>query len=205
MCKREANGGTVRHGSRWSCIGARVARRQQSDKGKASMKIFSSVAVLSMMLAWPVGAQTTPSPTPASPPTAQTSPSGSQLQWYSHQADEMRASKLIGATVRNDANESIGSINELILGKDGKVAAVVIGVGGFLGIGEREVALDFKSLRFERDTGAMARADSVVVRVNATKDALKAAPAWTWEDRTGTGTSPTAPPATRPAPGGTTK
>jgi hypothetical protein len=193
MCKREVNGGTVRHGSRWSCIGARVARRQQSDKGKASMKIFSSVAILSMMLAWPVGAQTTPSPTPASPPTAQTSPSGSQLQWYSHQADEMRASKLIGATVRNDANESIGSINELILGKDGKVAAVVIGVGGFLGIGEREVALDFNSLKFERDTGAMARADSVVVRVNATKDALKAAPAWTWEDRTTT------------APGGTTK
>ena len=170
------------------------------------MKVLSSVAIISMtLLASPVSAQTTPSPAPASPPTAQTSPSGSQLQWYSHQADEMRASKLIGATVRNDANESIGSINELILGKDGKVAAVVIGVGGFLGIGEREVALDFKSLRFERDTGAMARADSVVVRVNATKDALKAAPAWTWEDRTGTGTSPTAPPATRPAPGGTTK
>jgi hypothetical protein len=188
-------------------MGAQVARRQQSDKGKASMKVFSSVAIVSMtLLASPVGAQTTPSPTPASPPTAQTSPSGgSQLQWYRHQADEMRASKLIGATVRNDANESIGSINELILGKDGKVAAVVVGVGGFLGIGEREVALDFKSLRFERDTGAMARADSVVVRVNATKDALKAAPAWTWEDRTGTGTSPTAPPATRPAPGGTTK
>jgi hypothetical protein len=173
------------------------------------MKVLSSVAIISMtLLASPVSAQTTPSPAPASPPTAQTSPSsGSQLQWYSHRADEMRASKLIGATVRNDANESIGSINELILGKDGKVAAVVIGVGGFLGIGEREVALDFKSLRFERDTGAMARADSVVVRVNATKDALKAAPAWTWEDRTttGTGTSPTAPPATRPAPGGTTK
>jgi hypothetical protein len=171
------------------------------------MKVFSSVAIVSMtLLALPVGAQTTPPP--VSPPTAQTSPStGSQLQWYSHRADEMRASKLIGATVRNDANESIGSINELILGKDGKVAAVVIGVGGFLGIGEREVALDFKSLRFERDTSAMARADSVVVRVNATKDALKAAPAWTWEDRTttGTGTSPTAPPATRPAPGGTTK
>src|SRR6476659_2573093 len=106
MCKREANCGTVRHGSRWSCIGAQVARCQQSDKGKASMKVFSSVAILSMMLAWPVSAQTTPSPAPASPPTAQTSPSsGSQLQWYRHQADEMRASKLIGATVRNDANE----------------------------------------------------------------------------------------------------
>lgn len=60
----------------------------------------------------------------------------------------MRASKLIGAAVRNDANESIGDINEIILDKDGKVAAVVVGVGGFLGMGEREVALEFKSLRF---------------------------------------------------------
>jgi hypothetical protein len=81
---------------------------------------------------------------------------------------------------------------------------VVVGVGGFLGIGEREVALDFKSLKFERDTSATARADSVVVRVNATKDALKAAPAWTWDERSGTGSPPGAAPANRPAPGGTT-
>jgi hypothetical protein len=127
-----------------------------------------------------------------------------QPQWYSHQADEMRASKLIGASVRNDANESIGSINDLILSKDGGVAAVVVGVGGFLGIGEREVALDFKSLKFERDTSATARADAVVVRVNATKDALKAAPAWAWDERSTTGSSPSVPPASRPAPSGTT-
>ena len=53
--------------------------------------------------------------------------------WYSRQGNEMRASKLIGTTVQNDADESIGKINEVVLGKDGKVAAVVVGVGGFLG------------------------------------------------------------------------
>ena len=109
----------------------------------------------------------------------------------------MRASKLIGAGVRNDANERIGEINEIILDKDRKVAAVVIGVGGFLGIGEREVALDFKSLRIERDNSAMTESGANVIKVNATKDQLKAAPAWTWDDRSGT--SPT---RTTPAPGG---
>jgi hypothetical protein len=166
------------------------------------MKVFGSVSILAMtLLASPLWAQTQ---APSTPP-AQTAPSASpQLQWYSHQGDEMRASKLIGASVRNDANESIGSINELILAKDGRVAAVVVGVGGFLGIGEREVALDFKSLKFERDTSATARADSVVVRVNATKDALKAAPAWTWDERSSTGSPSATAPANRPAPGGTT-
>lgn len=90
---------------------------------------------------------------------------------YSHQADEVRASKLIGTKVINTANETIGDVNEVILGKDGKVAAVIVGVGGFLG--EREVALTFDSLRMTRDSG-----NNLVLSVNATKDGLKAAPEW---------------------------
>jgi hypothetical protein len=200
MCEPIA--GTRSLASRLSCtVRARDAPHNNQTKEQA-MKVFGSVSILAMtLLASPLCAQTQ-APTP---PPAQTAPSASaQPQWYSHQADEMRASKLIGASVRNDANESIGSINELILGKDGRLAAVVVGVGGFLGIGEREVALDFKSLKFERDTSATARADSVVVRVNATRDALKAAPAWTWDERSSTGSPPATPPANRPAPGGTT-
>ena len=57
------------------------------------------------------------------------------------------------------------------MGKDGKVAAVIVGVGGFLG--EREVALTFDSLRMTRDSG-----NNLVLSVNATKDGLKAAPEW---------------------------
>ena len=63
----------------------------------------------------------------------------------------MRASKLIGTNVTNAANELVGEINDIVLGKDGKVAAVIVGVGGFLGIGEREVALSYGSLRFSKD------------------------------------------------------
>ena len=96
--------------------------------------------------------------------------------WYSHQADEVRASKLIGTKVINTANETIGDVNEVVLGKDGKVAAVIVGVGGFLGMGEREVALTFDSLRMTRDSG-----NNLVLSVNATKDGLKAAPEWRWD------------------------
>ena len=89
----------------------------------------------------------------------------------------MRASKLIGTKVVNAANETVGDVNEIVLGRDGKVAAVIIGVGGFLGIGEREVAVSFNSLQMRRD-----QSNDLVLTINATKDALKSAPAWRWED-----------------------
>jgi len=111
---------------------------------------------------------------PSAPPPA-TAPSGQPL-WYSHQPDEMRASKLIGTKVVNAANETVGDINEIVLGKDGKVAAVIIGVGGFLGIGEREVAVSFNSLQMRRDQN-----NNLVLVINATRDVLKDAPAWRWE------------------------
>jgi sporulation protein YlmC with PRC-barrel domain len=81
-------------------------------------------ACLMLAAAAPSLAQTTTQPPAATPPPA-ASPSG-QPMWYSHQADEMRASKLIGTKVVNTANETIGDINEIVLGKDGKVAAVII-------------------------------------------------------------------------------
>jgi len=59
-----------------------------------------------------------------------------------------RASKLVGLSVYNDNNESIGAINDLLTEKDGKIKAVVIGVGGFLGIGEHLVAIPFEKVKF---------------------------------------------------------
>jgi sporulation protein YlmC with PRC-barrel domain len=59
-----------------------------------------------------------------------------------------RASKLMGLDVYNDANEKLGDVNELILDKNGKVSAVVIGVGGFLGMGEHDIAVSMDKLKF---------------------------------------------------------
>jgi sporulation protein YlmC with PRC-barrel domain len=59
-----------------------------------------------------------------------------------------RASKVVGLNVYNDKNESVGSINDLLTDKNGKIVAVVIGVGGFLGMGEHLVAVPFEKVKF---------------------------------------------------------
>ncbi len=61
---------------------------------------------------------------------------------------EWRASKLVGVNVYNDSNEKLGSIDELIVNKQGKVDKVIIGVGGFLGVGQRDIAVNFDQLKF---------------------------------------------------------
>jgi hypothetical protein len=55
----------------------------------------------------------------------------------------------VGATVYNDSNQSIGSVDDLIVGQDGKISTAVISVGGFLGIGSKLVRVPYDQLRFE--------------------------------------------------------
>jgi sporulation protein YlmC with PRC-barrel domain len=143
----------------------------------------ASVAVFASHLAFAqqAGMPGQPSPLAVNPTSG--------AQWYTQHGNEMRASRLIGTTVVNDANESVGKISELVLSKDGKVAAVVIGVGGFLGMGEREVAVNFASLRIAHDSN-----NKTTVSLNATKDSLKSAPEWQWiGDRSGTSGNSSAP------------
>jgi sporulation protein YlmC with PRC-barrel domain len=59
-----------------------------------------------------------------------------------------RTSKLVGLNVYNDSNESLGSINDLLADKNGDIKAVVIGVGGFLGVGEHLVAVPMDKVKF---------------------------------------------------------
>jgi sporulation protein YlmC with PRC-barrel domain len=61
---------------------------------------------------------------------------------------DWRASKVVGLNVYNDNNESLGSINDLLLDKSGNIKAVVLGVGGFLGVGEHLVAVPFDKIKF---------------------------------------------------------
>jgi hypothetical protein len=75
----------------------------------------------------------------AAPPTG-TSESALQGTW--------RASKVVGVNVYNDQNQKIGSINDLLMDKNGSIKAAVIGVGGFLGMGEHLVAVSFDKLKF---------------------------------------------------------
>ena len=61
---------------------------------------------------------------------------------------DWRASKVVGLKVYNDNNESLGSINDLLMDKGGSIKAVVLGVGGFLGVGQHLVAVPLDKVKF---------------------------------------------------------
>jgi hypothetical protein len=83
-----------------------------------------------------------------------------------------RASKLIGATVHNEADEKIGSVDDLIVtGKD-RVVYAIVSVGGFLGVGDKLVAVPFEGFKL---------APEKAVLPGATKDALQNMPKFTYQ------------------------
>jgi sporulation protein YlmC with PRC-barrel domain len=67
------------------------------------------------------------------------------------QADQIRASKMIGSSVYDVQNRNIGKIRDLVLDRDGKVAAVVIDVGTFLGMGGKTVAVKVSDLKTDNN------------------------------------------------------
>ena len=85
-------------------------------------------------------------------------------------AGGLRASEVVGADVKNPAGDNIGEISEVILQPDGSVNGVVVDVGGFLGVGDRPVLLNWKDLHFTGTTGDLA------VTTTLGKDQLTAFP-----------------------------
>ena len=75
-----------------------------------------------------------------------------------------RATKLVGATVQNDAGEKIGTIDDLIVDRDDRVPYAIVSVGGFLGMGDKLVAVPFAVFKVYPDK---------TVLPNATRDMLK--------------------------------
>jgi sporulation protein YlmC with PRC-barrel domain len=83
---------------------------------------------------------------PAAATTATTTTTTASGEW--------RASKMVGLKIYNDANESVGSISDLLMDKNGDVKIAVIGVGGFLGMGEHLVAVPYDKLKFVNEAVA---------------------------------------------------
>jgi PRC-barrel domain len=80
-----------------------------------------------------------------------------------------RASKVVGSSVVNEANETIGKIDDLLVTRDGKEPYAVLSIGGFLGMGTHMVVVRYDSLKF---------ADNRIVLPGGTKDGLKMLPAF---------------------------
>ncbi|PSO21814.1 PRC-barrel domain-containing protein [Bradyrhizobium sp. MOS003] len=84
--------------------------------------------------------------TPTAATTATTTTTTASGQW--------RTSKMDGLKVYNDANENIGTISDLLMDKSGDIKIAVIGVGGFLGLGEHLVAVPYEKLKFVNEAVA---------------------------------------------------
>lgn len=78
-----------------------------------------------------------------------------------------RASKIVGADVYNGANETVGTVDDVIVSNDGKIPYVVLAVGGFLGMGQRLVVVS---------SSALAIRDGKIIIGDASREQLKALP-----------------------------
>jgi sporulation protein YlmC with PRC-barrel domain len=144
----------------------------------------------------------TPAPSAAVMPSASTS---SAKFVNSQRQDQFLASKFKGTDVIGNDDKKIGDVSDILFDKDGKIDAYVVGVGGFLGIGSKDVALAPNA--FQVVAGDKSKNESDKLRLSMTKDELKQAanfePYKAPSSTTGMGSSTTRPlgssPATRPA------
>jgi sporulation protein YlmC with PRC-barrel domain len=97
---------------------------------------FAAAAVGAMLAGAPAFAQSTAAPPKPTDFLTQEKP------------DQWRASKLAGVAIYGDNDQKVGSITDILVGHDGKAQYIVIGVGGFLGIGKKDVAVPFESVTF---------------------------------------------------------
>ncbi|MBO9122890.1 MULTISPECIES: PRC-barrel domain-containing protein [unclassified Rhizobium] len=109
---------------------------------------------------------------PAPAATTDTAQAGGGTYLTEQSADQVSANTYIGQAVYNGTNESIGNVNDLIMKKDGGLVAAVIGVGGFLGIGEKNVAVPMEKITVAQNTTD----GSVKLTTSETAETLKAAP-----------------------------
>jgi len=145
----------------------------------ASMATMIAAAAL---IAGPALAQTTsathaaaPTPPPGMTPSHTTAGAGGtatssapSTPKYFTADHQVRVSKVVGASVVNDQNQTVGSIDDLLMSdNDHKAATAVISVGGFLGMGSKLVSVPFDQLKIENDK---------IVMPGATKASLEGMP-----------------------------
>jgi sporulation protein YlmC with PRC-barrel domain len=158
------------------------------------MSKFMLPAAMSVLLATaPVLAQTTQAPPAALEKAAPAAGSPATIKYITPNPEHLRASKLRGVDVYNDQNEKIGDVTEVLLDKQGRIDGVVIGVGGFLGIGQRDVAVPFNAIQWQM-TPVAARTGVGTTSTTTTTTGTTTAT---------TGTTAPAGTATTPPPAGT--
>jgi hypothetical protein len=112
----------------------------------------------------------TPDQPKQSPPAATADKSADKNQVITEQKpDQLLATKLKGTNVVGSNDEKVGDISDILFDKDGKILAYVVGVGGFLGIGAKDVALSPASFQMM----PASERESMKLKISMSKDELK--------------------------------
>ena len=129
------------------------------------MRNLASAAVVALLLAVPFGF------TPASAATYEQAitslPSGA-----------LPISDYYNQSVYDNQDNKVGDVNDLLVDKDGRIGAAIVGVGGFLGAGEKNVAVPFNALKLTEKNGKR------YLVMDTTKEALNSAPGYTFDRST---------------------
>jgi sporulation protein YlmC with PRC-barrel domain len=91
---------------------------------------------------------------------------------------DLSAENLIGTAIYSPEDETVGEVGDVIFDQGGSIQAVIVDVGGFLGVGEKPVAIQFDALNVQKDTNGDLR-----LMVNATQEQLENAPAYEVEQQ----------------------
>ncbi|MEH3148659.1 MAG: PRC-barrel domain-containing protein [Methylobacterium frigidaeris] len=102
-----------------------------------------------------------------------------KLKYVTVKPADVMSSKLVGTTVYNNKNETVGEVQDLVIENGKSITGVVVGVGGFLGLGESYVVLDPSTLAMSNKNGKW------TVHVDTDKDTLKGAPKFEYSKKNG--------------------
>jgi uncharacterized protein YjbJ (UPF0337 family)/sporulation protein YlmC with PRC-barrel domain len=140
-----------------------VRDSRKNERAGQTMKTIISAAVLAMSLCTVALAQQ-PAPT-----------TGGPAEIFSRLPAGTTVTNFYKQNVYDPSDNKIGDVDDVLIDKEGRVTALIIGVGGFLGMGEKDVAVPFSSVR------ASEKNNKWYLVLNTTKDALKAAPGFTYD------------------------
>ena len=151
---------------------ASMALAQQSAPTTAPAAPSAPASTAPTAPGTPAPAPTSPQPSPSST-TSAPSASGASGNVIAQQAPgQILATQFRGSDVYGPNDERVGDVSDVVLDRSGNAVAVVLGVGGFLGIGEKNVAVPFSSVQMTQRDGANR------LTVNVTREQLDAAPAF---------------------------
>lgn len=138
--------------------------RLAGPAGRAAL--LTSMPVMAMLVLSSAIAQVPPGPADEQPPAEQATESGTLAPGAWH------ATQLLGQTLTSSLNQSVGTVKDIVINTDGNVVAVMVGIGGFLGIGERTVPIALRHLVINAVDG-----DRITVSTSLSREAIEQAAA----------------------------